>query len=405
MGSLEAFRVVVLHGARQTGKTTSARLVAERRGAGYVSLDRADDLAAAAYDPPTFLESLGTPLVIDEVQRVGDPLVLAIKVVVDADPRPGQYLLTGSTNFLTVPSISETLAGRVDIVPLWPLSEGELGGGADSFIDRVFESPERLTARRSTPPGRQEYLEIVCRGGYPSVQRMPAAQRRRWFTQYVRTVLQREVQVAADIRRGNALRTMIRYLASITAQELVVSTMASRLGIDRQTANTYEPWLETVFLAHRVPAWSRNITSKVVRRPKVYMSDTGIAAALLGKDPAALARVTEPATGQLLETLVANELAKQADWSSTPAQLHHLRDSDGAEVDLLLEADDGRVVGAEVKATSTPRTEDFRWLAHLRDRLDRIGQDFRCGVVLHTGDRRMRYGDRLLALPIADIWN
>lgn len=403
--SLAAFRVVVLHGARQTGKTTLARVVADEVGAPFVTLDSPDNLASARDDAPTFLAVSGRPLVLDEIQRVGQPLVLAIKMAVDSSRQPGQFLLTGSTNFLTVPTISETLAGRVDIVNLWPLSIGEQTAGADDFVDRAFGSPDSLVRAKATPWGRGAYFEAVCRGGFPEVQSFEPHDRRRWFSTYVRTVIQREVEAAADIRQAGALTAMVRLLAAQTSQELVLSRLGERLGIDRATVARYEPWLETVFLVHRTPAWSRNLSAKVVRRPKLYMTDTGLAASLVGKDAVALARPQEPAAGPLVETLVVNELSKQLTWCRTAAALHHLRDSDGREVDLILEADDGRVVAIEVKATNTPRRDDFRWLEFLRDRLDRVGEDFVCGVVLHTGTRRLSFGDRLVALPISDVWS
>lgn len=406
MESLRTFRAVVLHGPRQAGKTTLARLIAADLGSRYVTLDSEGDRAAAEADPPEFLAALGTPLVIDEIQRVGNPLVLAVKQVVDTDRRPGRYLITGSTNFLTIPTIAETLAGRIDIVALWPLSMGELfRAAAPSFVDRAFASaPTDLLRHPGVTPDRDEYLQMVCRGGYPEVERMAPAARRRWFARYVQTVVQREIETAADIRGADAMRRMVRLLAALTSQELVISALAERLGVARSTAEAYEPWLETVFLAFRVPAWSRNLSTKVVHRPKLFMTDSGVAAGLLGKEPGALRRPTDPATGPLMKTFVAGELAKQLTWSETPAELHHYRDSDGTEVDLVLEAADGRVVAVEVKATSTPRAEDFRSLARIRDRLDRLGDDFCAGVVLHTGNRRLVFGDRLIALPMADLW-
>lgn len=403
--SMGAFRVVVLHGARQVGKTTLARLVAADVGASFVTFDRAEDREAAERDPRTFVTAAATsPMVIDEVQRVGEPVVLAIKESVDADNRPGRYLLTGSTNFLTVPSIAETLAGRVDIVQLWPLSMGELRGGSDDFIDRAFAMPQDLVHHAAPVLDRTQYMELLCSGGYPEPQRLAQRTRRRWFSQYVQTVLQREIEMAADIRRVDALQNMVRYFAATTAQELVQSTMAERLNIDRATVQHYEPWLETVFLVHRVPAWSRNLTAKVVKRPKLYLTDTGVAASLLGKDPAALGSPTEPSVGPLFETFIANELAKQLTWAQTSARLFHFRDAGGAEVDLIVESDDGRVLAIEVKASSTPRSEDFNGAALVRDRLDRSGGEFIAGIVIHTGDRRRSFGDRLLALPASDIW-
>ncbi|HEX5494550.1 MAG TPA: AAA family ATPase, partial [Mycobacteriales bacterium] len=275
--------MLVLHGARQVGKTTLARIFADRVGGAYVTLDDADQRSAAAADPPTFLSASGTPLVIDEVQRVGEPLVLAIKAQVDRDDRPGRFMVTGSTNFLTVPSISETLAGRADIVTLWPLSQGELRGGQDDFVDRAFAEPDSLVRRRSQVLDRADYFRALCVGGYPAVHRLGDRSRSRWFRAYVDTVLAREIRMATDIRRASALMSLIRYLAATTAQELAVSTAAGRTGLDRTTAQDYLAWLSAVFLVHRIPAWSRNLTSQVVKRQKVYLTDTGVAAGLLGK--------------------------------------------------------------------------------------------------------------------------
>lgn len=335
---------------------------------------------------------------------MGQELVLAVKVVVDASNVSGQFILTGSTNFLTVPTISESLAGRVDIVTLWPLSQGELTGGSDGFVDRAFTSPADLTGHHGSCPGREAYFDALVVGGFPAVQAMGARGRSRWFEAYVDTVLRREVELADDIRRFDALSGMVRYLAATTGQELVVATLAERLGIHRSTVESYEPWLETIFLVHRVPAWSRNLTARLVKRPKIYVTDAGLAASLLGKDSRALQRPTEPAAGPMFETFIAGELRKQLSWSSTRARMYHFRDRAGAEVDLVLEAPDGRVVAVEIKSSSTPRPDDFRWLRALRDRLDATGGEFVVGVVLHTGGRRSAVGDRLVALPAADLW-
>ena len=403
--SLATFRVVVLHGARQSGKTTLARRIARDLGGEYVTMDREQERVAATSDPETFLASLGTPAVIDEVQRIGDPLVLAIKLAVDEDNRPGRVLMTGSTNFLTMPTISETLAGRVDLITLWPLAMAEIKGTAGDFIDRAFGKPDRLVRARTSAPRRDEYVEWICRGGYPEALRIQERARRRWFTRYVETVIEREIQVAADIRRSDVLAAMVRLFAARTGQEHVTVKVAELLGIDRATAETYRAWLETVFLVHLVPAWSRNVSAKIVHRPKLHMVDTGLAASLLGKNAAALARPTDPMTGAMFESFVATELAKQLGWSDVPARLHHYRDSEGVEVDLVLEADDGSVCAIEVKASSVPRPADARGLEALRNRLDRVGQDFVCGVLLHTGERRFTLSDRVVALPIADIWS
>lgn len=402
--SLDTFRAVVLHGPRQSGKTTLARSVAASTGGDYVSLDLALNRDAAAADPHTFVEQLAPPVVIDEIQRVGEPLVLAIKALVDEDPRPGRALLTGSTNFLTVPQISETLAGRVDIQTLWPFSESELRRTAGTFLDRLFTEPEGLTSVRTETPTRDSYLELVCRGGFPEAIGLAPRARRRWFDQYVQTVIDREIRAVADIRRAELLRDLARLFAARTSQVHVTQQVARTVGADRATIEVHRAWLQTVFLVRSVPAWSRNIASRVTHHSKLAMVDTGLAAALCGKDPAALRNVTDPMTGPLLETFVVNDLQKSLGWSDVPARLSHYRESSGVEVDIVLETPDGRVCALEVKSTVSPRPADASGIAALRRRLDRAGGTFVHGVVLHTGPRRFQFDDRVSALPIADIW-
>lgn len=403
--SLGAFRAAVLHGPRQAGKTTLARHIAAQLGASYKTMDNDAERTAASADPDGYVAAHALPMVVDEVQRVGEPLVLAIKSVVDRDNRPGRFLLTGSSNFLTVPAISETLAGRTDIVELWPLAQGELAKQQVSFIDRVFSSsPDELVAHTQDASSRRDYLDTITRGGFPEAQEMPPRLRRRWFAAYLKTVLDREIDDAGQIRDRDALESMVRFVAATTSNEFVITKTASRLGIAAQTAQRYQAWLERVFLIQRLPAWGRSLTAKVVKRPKVSMVDTGLAAALIGRDSDALARPAEPAVGPLMETLVTGELIRQATWSDTDARLFHFRERQGREVDIVLEAPDGRIVGIEVKSATTVRPDDFTGLSWLRDRLDFAGAVFVAGVVAHTGQQRHSFGDRMLSLPISDLW-
>ena len=402
--SHSAFRAVVLQGARQVGKSTLAGLLANQLSAPLVTLDREDDLSAALDDPSLFLDTLGTPAVIDEIQRGGDRLILAIKQRLDQSRSPGQYIITGSTNFLTSPNLTESLAGRIDLITLWPLSMGERHDGPDDLIDRAFRDPSGLIQHRGATPGRGEYLEFVCQGGYPEIQIFDRSIRRRWFERYLETVLRREVETATDLRRFDALLAMARLLLATSGSELILSRLAERVGIDRSTAQVYEPWIETTFLVHRVPAWSRNVTTKIVHRPKLYTCDTGLGAAIIGKTPTALARLNDSSVGPLIESFVIAELAKQLTWSETSARLHHFRDRDGLEIDAIIESADGHVIAVEVKAVTVARPADTKSMAVLRRRLDEVGTDFVVGIVFHTGDRRIQLGDRLIALPIADLW-
>ncbi len=395
------FRVVVLHGARQSGKTTMLRELQLSEGGVFVTFDDAAVLAAARADPVGFVD-LDDRMLIDEVQLGGDPLIRAIKAAVDRDPRPGRFVLAGSSQFLTVPGLSESLAGRAHIIDLWTLSQGELEGTTERFIDDLFTGRPLRTPAVEAAPSRSDYLARACAGGFPEVlHRSTARGRSSWLASYVRTVVQRDVAEVSQARYLDEMPRLLRYLAAMTAQELNAARLAEQIGLADDTVRRYLPILETVYLVHRVPAWSRNLTAKVKKHPKVFLTDSGLAAHLLGTSAEALAVPGAPAAGPLLETFVVNEVAKQQTWADTAIRLHHFRDRDGAEIDLVLERDDGRVAGLEIKAASTVTAKDFRHLASVRDKL---GDAFVHGVVLYAGANRLSFGDRLTALPIASIW-
>ncbi len=405
--ALDGFRVVVLHGARQCGKSTLGRLVASRRGGAYASLDDDATLDAAVADPQGFLLDQAHPLVVDEVQLGGDRLVRAVKQIVDVDPVPGRFLLTGSTNFLTVPTISESLAGRARILRLWPLSQAELVGSAapPTLLDWFDDAAAGPRPTASSRPGRRGYMRLVCRGGYPEVVALRPGLRRGWFDSYVETVIERDVVALGDLRRRSVLPQLVQWIAANTATELNVQAVAGQLGIDRSTLESYVAWMETVFLMHRLPSWSRNPASRPVRRPKIHMTDTGLAASLLGADPNSLTVPTSPSAGPLLESFAVNEARRQLSATDAGLRMHHYRDHDGHEVDLVIERADGAVVAAEVKATRSPRAEQLRQVAWLRDRIDAVDPGaFRAGILLHTGEQHLTVGDRLHLRPIDALW-
>jgi predicted AAA+ superfamily ATPase len=396
-----ARRVTVVTGPRQSGKTTLVRT--HLGGAGTLrSLDDQGSLDAALADPVGFAALGGRPLVIDEVQRGGEPLVRAIKQAVDLDPSPGQFVLTGSSNFLTVPTISESLAGRAGFVEVWPFTQGEVAGTADGFINGLFAGTGELGAHRPSGLDRRGLLERVCTGGYPEVHRLPVRQRPGWFRDYVRTTIERDVVELSGIRKVAEMGQLLRLLAVRTAGELVMQSVIDDSPLERQAVYDYRAWLETIHLVTTLPAWSRNLTRRVKRRPKVFLTDPGLAAWLLGKTPAALQDPTDPATGQLVETFVFAELRRQLTWAATDVTMYHWQDRAGAEVDLILEAADGRVAGLEVKSGHTPRPEWFRWLTQMRDTL---GDKFVAGVALYAGQQILPFGDRLLAAPISTLWD
>ena len=400
--AMEASRAVVLHGARQSGKTTLARQVAQRRGGSYVTLDDDATRLAVLDDPMAYLSGLRPPAVVDEVQLGGDRVVRAVKRLVDDSDERCRFLLTGSTNFLSVPAISESLAGRARILRLFPFTQAEIEGrsGADlaGWFDHCEVEPPTETEERA------QYMHRLCRGGFPEAVSLRPEQRQGWYDSYLETVIRRDVTELGDIRRAEALVDVAQWLAANTAAELNTEAACRQLGIDRSTFSHYFAWLRTVFMVNSVPAWSRKHASRAVRRPKSHFADTGMAAALLGVNAEALASPTSTVTGPLLESFVTNELARQ---TAGPAgvRIHHLRDYDGHEVDIVLERADGSLAAIEIKATGSPSDHHLKPLRWLRDRLDRTAPGlFRIGVLLHTGPHCHGVGDRLWLAPINTLW-
>jgi uncharacterized protein len=400
---LGGLRAVLVHGPRQSGKTTLARLLARESGGEFVSLDDPAALEAARSDPVGFLEGHGRTLFLDEFQRGGDPLVLAIKAELDRTRAKGRFLMTGSTHFLSIPWISESLAGRVAIATLWPLSQGEIEGRQGAFLDLAFSDPESLRGWRGGSK-KGDYLERICRGGFPEAHVLDPRQRDAWYAAYAETVIERDVAELAEVRDGRGLRTLLRAAAATSAQELVVKTLADGVGVKAQTASQWLGWMEAVFLLHSVPAWSRNPLRRAVRRPKLHLVDSGLAAHLTGKTSASLAHPTEPMTGPLLESFVVGELQRQAGWSECRPELFHLRERGGHEVDLILETRDGRIVAFEIKATSSRPAAGVLPLEALRQRLLGSSSRFVHGFVLYTGERAFPLGEDLTALPIDALW-
>lgn len=400
---LSIFRGVVLNGPRQAGKSTLLDAIHRQLGGTLLNLDNEQLLQAAITDPVSFASSGAEPRFIDEVQRAGDPLIRAIKLEVDATPTPGRYVLAGSTRFLTTPSLSESLAGRVAVVDVWPFSQGELEGRFERFVDIVFADPGSLRSLRASRVDRLDYFTRVCRGGFPEPALMRTSRARRaWFRSYVQSISERDIREMARVNEPSAIVSLLSYLASITSQEHNSVNTSSKTGLHRTTVNRYLALLEVVFLIHRLPAWSRNMTARVVKHAKLHLTDTGLVASLLGVSPESLMQPIASARGPLVESFIVNELAKQLTWSDAAVRLYHWRISGGVEVDVVMERDDGQVVGIEAKAKDTVTAEDFRGLMALRDLL---GSQFTLGVVLHTGRQGgVGFGDRLVSLPIAALW-
>jgi len=391
--------VVLLTGARQTGKSTLARWLATHQyPAQYLTLDDAAVLAAARHDPAGFIAGMQGNVVLDEIQRVPE-LFMAIKATVDRHRAPGRFLLTGSTNVMVLPQLSEALAGRVEIQTLRPLSQGELEGVQEGFIDAAFaaEAPEFITSRE----GRAQLLRRAVTGGYPEIlQRAAAPRRSAWFGSYITTILQRDVRDLAHIDGLTTMPKLLSLLAARSCALLNFAELSRSIGLPQTTLKRYMSLLEMTFLIYLLPAWSGNLIRRHVKAPKLFMCDTGLAAHLLGIDETGAGGESR-IIGGVLENFVLVELLKQASWSSTHPRIYHFRTQTGNGVDFIMENAAGRVVGIEVKASVTLKENDYRGLQELSDML---GKKFHRGILLYTGSESIAFGKNLFAMPLQALW-
>jgi predicted AAA+ superfamily ATPase len=392
-------RVVLITGARQAGKSTLARMLLARvNGAVEYTLDDPATLAAARVDPTGFVTDRAT-IFIDEVQRAPE-LLLAIKAAVDRSPATARFLLTGSANVLSMARVADTLPGRMEVVELSPFSQGEVEGEVDTFIDRAFDG---WTDRTGSSLTKGDYLDRAVRGGFPEIVLHRATERRRaaWFSSYIAAIVQREARDIAGVERPAELSRLLRLLAARSGQLLKIEEVARDADLPSTTARRFIRLMEAAYIVRTVPGWATSRTTRVVRMPKVFVCDSGLLCHVLGVNAEFLALPTSTMAGHVMETFVTMELWRQLGWSRTRADLFHFRTKDGTEVDAVLEAPDGRIVGVEVKARATVRSEDFRGLRLLADA---AGDQLRAGLVLYTGTDTLAFGDRLRCLPLSALW-
>jgi len=388
---------VLIHGPRQSGKTTLARAVGEPRGYTYVSFDDEAMRAAARSDPVGFVNGLPAKTILDEVQRVPE-IFTSLKVAIDHRRTAGRFILTGSANVLFVPSLADSLAGRMGILRLHPLAQSEIEDRRPHFIDTLFRGGFRTGIAERLATG---LAERIAAGGYPAaLARRAAARRRAWYRDYVETQIQRDVRDLARIHSLDALPKLLAAAAAQTAQLINVADLAAPFELTRQTIHEYVTVLERVFLLERLPSWHTNRLSRLVKRPKLHVGDTGVACALLGIDAAGLDRDRQ-VLGSMLETFVLQELRRQASWRPAPPGFFHFRDRDDFEVDIVLEQGHSAVAGVEVKAAATVREADLRGLRKLKDA---AGKRFVAGVVLYDGSATIEFGDGLFAVPVRRLW-
>jgi len=393
--------VVLVNGARQSGKSTLVQS-AELTGSGrqYLSFDDPGVLAAARRDPNGFIAGLDRAVTLDEVQHAPG-LFSAIKAAVDRNREPGRFLLTGSANVLLLPRLSESLAGRMEVLTLWPFSQGELSGAREGFVDALFGEKPIRHAVGVKGMRREELWERILTGGYPPVTARPSrARRKAWFESYLMTTLQREVRDLANLADLTAVPRLLAVVANRAGGLLNSADLSRSLGLPQTTLKRYFALLELTFLVQLLPPWPGNLSQRVIRTAKVYLNDTGLLAHLLGLTVDRLA-LDPTLAGGVVENFVLMELHKQCAWSETQPQVYYWRTASGQEVDLVLEDSAGHVVGVEVKVGATLGGGDVRGLQALAGA---VGKRWVRGVVLYTGTEVIPFAGNLHGVPLPALW-
>jgi hypothetical protein len=393
--ALQDTPVVLIHGSRQSGKTTLAQMVGQRHNYLYITFDDVNQLNSAKADPVGFIDSLPEKTILDEIQRVPE-IFTSIKSSVDKNRLPGRFILTGSANVLLLPTLSDSLAGRIEIIHLRPLAQAEINGQLSGVFNTLFstEVGYQLTTTGYSKLGN-ELTKLITAGGYPSaLSRASASRRMSWYKDFTNTLIQRDIKDIANIQHINVIPKLLRLCASQTAKLFNVSDLASPFNISRPTIKEYIELLEQLFLVEQIQPWHTNRLSRLIKTPKMHLTDTGLICALLNIKADDL-KADRNLLGQLLETYIFQELQKYISWQDSTFEVYHFRNKDKVEVDFILQ--NGQfITGIEVKASATIQMADFKGLVKLRDS---IGDKFIKGIVFYDGESILSFGNRLFAIP------
>ena len=394
--ALSDTRVVLISGPRQSGKTTLAMDVAGDKTP-FLTLDDANVLRSAADDPVGFVRGLDRA-VIDEVQRVPN-LLLAIKNLVDDDKTPGRFLLTGSANLMTIPKVADSLAGRMEVIRLLPLSQAEIGGARSNFIDRAFAG-EKPSADHMIVG--EELVQTVLSGGYPeALSRKRWSRKQDWYHEYLDALVQRDVRDVAQIEQLSVMPRLLTVLAEHSGQLVNYSGIGAALDLNHVTTQKYVGVFESLYLVQTLRPWFTNRLKRLTKSPKLHFLDAGLLAAMRDVSPD-MVKKDRTVFGPILETFVFSELRKIATWSAQRCSFAHFRDKDKNEVDIVLENRRGEVVGIEVKSSATASTADF---AGMRKLAEACGGKFRQGILLYDHDKVVPFGESMFAAPLSSLWS
>ena len=388
--------VVLIVGPRRSGKTTLVRKLGEA-GRTYITLDDPTTLDAARSDPVGFIRGLDRAI-IDEVQRAPD-LLLAIKKTVDEDYRPGRFLLTGSANVLTLPRVADSLAGRMETLQMLPLAHAEVEGVTPSFLERLFKG--KLQGHQAGITG-DHLVKLVLLGGFPeAISRESERRRQDWARSYLTSVLTRDLRDIAEIEKLTELPKFVRLVAEHSGQLVNYSQFGSSINVSHKTGQRYVALLEQVFLVATLQPWYTNMLKRIAKTPKLHFLDSGLLATARGLSFDRV-KANRSEFGALLESFVFSEVLKLMTGSDMRLTPYHFRDQQMHEVDIVLERDDGLIVGIEVKAAATVKSSDF---AGLRTLAEVCKERFAYGVVLYDSADVVPFGDRLSAVPLSCLWS
>ena len=388
--------VVLIVGPRRAGKTTLVRNMKETDRT-YITLDDQTVLEAAQGDPAGFIRDLDRAT-IDEIQRAPE-LMLAIKKTVDEDYRPGRFLLTGSANVLTLPQVADSLAGRMETIRMLPLARAEIEGVKPTFLEQMFQG--KLQPMPDAIIG-EDLVSLVLLGGFPeAIARESERRRQDWARSYLTSVLTRDLQDIADVEKLTELPKFVRLLAEHSGQLVNYSQFGSSINVSHKTGQRYVGLLEQVFLVTTLQPWYTNAIKRIVKTAKLHFLDTGLLAASRGLTFDKV-QVDRGLIGALLETFVFSEILKLMTASEMRLSPYHFRDQQMREVDIVLERDDGMIIGVEIKASATVRSSDFSGLKALAEA---CGSRFAYGVVLYDSTDVVPFGDRLAAAPLSCLWS
>ncbi len=389
-------RVVLISGPRQSGKTTLATDIASDR-IPFLTLDDTNVLRSAINDPVGFIRGLDRA-VIDEIQRAPD-LLLSIKSTVDDDRTPGRFLLTGSANLMTVPKAADSLAGRMEVIRILPLSQAELLSKQSNFIDRAFAAQTPAADRFILGDG---LIETVLSGGYPeALGRKKWGRKQDWYNSYLDAIVQRDVRDIAHVEHLAVMPKLLAVLAEHSGQLVNYTGIGAALGLNHVTTRKYVKVLESLYLVHTLQPWFTNRLKRLTKSPKLHFLDAGLLAAMRDVTPDVI-RKEKTAFGTILETFVFSELRKIESWSAQKCLFSHYRDKEKNEVDIVLQNRRGEIIGVEVKASATVSADDFSGMRRLATA---CGDRFIQGLVLYDHDRTVPFADNMFAAPLSSLWS